>query len=267
MTSLTRGRSPQLSPFAWTILLCALSTLCTVLPSTRASSQQPYSGEGAAACLECHESATVMGIRDTPHADFDDPRSPAARQQCESCHGPSKIHMEFPMQVGNIVFTKHGKTPIAERNQICLECHNQDQQAHWNEGSHGKEIACASCHVMHQPTDPSLVKAGQAQRCGECHADILEKAPDPAPHRLTGPNAMACTECHNPHGPTTLASCNGCHRQDAAALARQTPKARGYHERAVSQKIDCIACHKGFVHAMPQVSFDESPSGNTPSGE
>jgi len=255
MSVVIRDRNRSCIPIRLVCLLWA------VLAAALASAQQPYSGDGAVACLECHESDTVMGILDTPHADFDDPRTPASREQCESCHGPSATHMEFPMQVGNIVFTKHGKTSIAQRNQTCLECHNTGEQAHWDEGAHGKEIACASCHVMHKPSDPSLVKAGQAQRCGKCHDDILEKAPAPAPHPLTGADAISCTECHNPHGPTTLTSCNGCHRQDSTALARQSPKARGYHERAVSQKIDCTACHKGFVHAMPQVTFSEAPAG------
>jgi nitrate/TMAO reductase-like tetraheme cytochrome c subunit len=234
--------------------------LLSVLFVVPASAQQEYSGEGAAACLECHESERVMGIRDTPHANFDDPKSPASREQCESCHGPSATHMQFPMQVGNIVFTQHGKTPIHDRNQVCLECHNEGEQAHWNEGAHGKELSCATCHIMHKPADPSLVQKNQARDCGECHTDILETAPDATTHPLTGENAMYCTECHNPHGPTNLKSCISCHTQDPPTLAKQSPKAQEYHGRAVSQKIDCTDCHKGFVHAMEPITLGPPPS-------
>ena len=221
--------------------------------------QQGFSSEGALACLECHESEKVMGIRETPHADFDDPRSPASREQCESCHGPSATHMQFPMQVGNIVFTQHGKTPIHDRNQSCLECHNEGEQRHWNEGAHGKELSCAACHIMHVPADPSLVKENQAQACGECHSDILETAPTAATHPLKGEKAIYCTECHNPHGPTNLKSCIGCHAQDAPTLAKQSPKAQDYHGRGISEKIKCTTCHKGFVHAMEPISFAAPP--------
>jgi DmsE family decaheme c-type cytochrome len=196
-----------------------------------------------------------MGILDTPHADFDDPRSPASREQCESCHGPSATHMEFPMQVGNIVFSTHGKTPISARNQTCLECHHEGKEAHWNEGAHGQKLDCSSCHIMHLPKDPTLAKAGQAQRCAECHSEALSTAPKETPHPLTGEHAINCTECHNPHGPTDLAACNACHAQDDATLSRQTARARDYHERARTRKIDCTACHKGFVHAMPVFDF------------
>lgn len=222
--------------------------------SAVAQPDQPASGEGAAACLGCHENPSVMEIVETPHANFDDPRSPASRDQCESCHGPSATHIDFPMQVGNIRFTKHAKTPVAERNATCLECHQDDAAPHWGEGAHGKNLACNDCHVLHRRSDPQLAHEGQAARCGTCHDQILETAPVTAAHRLTGSDAMACGACHDPHGPTSLAACVQCHPQDAASLARQPAKARSYHERAVTRKIDCTACHKGFVHALPVIS-------------
>ena len=145
MSTNIRSWNPGHSRFSTTsptlvALTIAALTIAAALPilllDGPASAQQAPSGEGAAACLVCHESEKVMGIVDTPHANFDDPRSPASRQQCESCHGPSATHMEFPMQVGNIVFTKHGKTTIADRNKACLACHNRGAQAHWNDGPH-----------------------------------------------------------------------------------------------------------------------------------
>lgn len=217
--------------------------------------EQPYSGEGFEACLKCHESEKIVGIKQTAHADFDDPRSPAAKEQCESCHGPSAIHMEFPMQVGNIVFTKHGKTPVSARNRQCLSCHDKGDRAHWNEGAHGRELACNNCHTIHKPKDPMLQTAGQVERCADsCHEKILETAPANASHRFSGKDAMYCTQCHNPHGPTSLTACAECHEQDEAAFAKQTPRARGYHERAIEKGIECTECHKGFVHALPVIT-------------
>jgi nitrate/TMAO reductase-like tetraheme cytochrome c subunit len=237
------------------VLALIATGVSAALVLTTASAQQPFSHEGALACLQCHESDKVMGIADTPHADFDNPRSPASsHEQCESCHGPSATHMQFPMQVGNIVFTKHAKTPLAERNQACLQCHEDGEQAHWSEGVHGRKLSCPSCHVIHQPNDPTLAIEGQAQRCGECHEPILTTAPTNAPHPISGEEALSCTQCHNPHGKTSLATCVGCHAQDQQTLARQTPKARDYHERAVSREIPCTSCHKAIVHAMPQIS-------------
>jgi nitrate/TMAO reductase-like tetraheme cytochrome c subunit len=246
------------NPGLFRITLATL-TLALLLIAVPASTEQAASGEGAAACLRCHENETVIGMLKTPHADFENPRAPAAREQCESCHGPSAKHMEFPMQVGNIVFTKHGKTPVPERNKMCLACHHEGEQAQWGEGEHGESLSCASCHQMHAPKDPTLNTVNQARDCGTCHEEVLPTAPTASSHPLTGEKAMYCTQCHNPHGRTDLTSCIECHEQDAAALAKQTEKVRGYHQRALSEKIDCTSCHKGFVHSMPLLTLSEVP--------
>jgi len=242
-------------------LITRLASIAFVgLVFARSGLAQPPSGQGAQACLACHESEKVMGILETPHAKIDDPRTPASQEQCESCHGPSGTHMEFPMQVGNIMFTKHSKTPIAIRNRTCLACHHEGERAHWDDGPHGEKLACNDCHVMHVRKDPALSKADQAQQCSVCHPKILETAPANAVHPLTGKKAFRCTECHNPHGTTSLTSCNACHLQDPVHWARESEKARSYHERALAKQIECTSCHKGFVHALPALTQIEAPS-------
>ena len=219
---------------------------------------QRYTAEGARACLKCHESDTIMGIVDTPHANRKDPNTPAAGHQCESCHGPSATHMEFPLQVGNIRFSKHdASTAPAERDRACLECHTNGNQADWKMGPHGfEEIACVNCHSIHKSRDPALSAQLQTQQCTEaCHKQIIETAPMPSAHRITGEDRMLCTTCHNPHGPIELSLCNSCHPQIPEAFALQPAKARDYHERALSKEIACTDCHKTFVHAAPDLTI------------
>lgn len=223
-------------------------------PRQSAPTVQPASGEGAAVCLACHENPRIMEIVDTPHANFKDPRSPASKEQCESCHGPSGTHVNFPMQVGNIRFTKHGKTPIAERNATCLACHAKGAVSHWDESAHAKKLQCGSCHTIHKRKQPSPVRADASKRCATCHPAILSTAPVTSPHPLVGEHAMTCSQCHNPHEAKNLTACLDCHPQNAQTLVRQSPKAQEYHVRALSEKIDCTACHKGFVHALPQIT-------------
>ncbi len=88
-----------------------LGALAVASPASSQPKAQ-YSEEGATACLDCHETKRVMGIVDTVHANFDDPRTPAAQKQCQSCHGPSSVHMRFPMQVDNIHFGKASTTAV-----------------------------------------------------------------------------------------------------------------------------------------------------------
>jgi predicted CXXCH cytochrome family protein len=208
---------------------------------------------GAVACLKCHESKTVMGILDTPHAKASDPRSPAARQQCEACHGPSARHMEYPMQIGNIRFTKQSTTSAVEQNKACLACHHDGEREHWNAGPHGfDEISCATCHKAHRPKDPVLLKEHQTQSCTDsCHAKVLDQAQQHSTHPVMG-GEITCADCHNPHGPIRSDRCALCHPQVSEAFAKQPQKAREFHETAKAKGIDCMRCHAGIAHAIPE---------------
>lgn len=210
---------------------------------------------GVETCLRCHDTRKIETVFETPHMkEGSSLDSPAAREQCESCHGPSARHVRFPLHVGNIRFTRRDDTTTkAARNRACLECHRGDERAHWESSPHGfDEITCVDCHVVHAVSDPILVEATQTKRCAEsCHLEILEKQPVATPHPFQGEDAVLCTACHDPHGPFDQTACLDCHPWQPKDLAAQGPKARGYHERAISQEISCTECHQGFVHPLP----------------
>src|SRR5688572_6396111 len=58
-----------------------------------ASEGQSYVGETK--CLECH-SEQLKGYEGSPHHRVADPRTPASKQGCESCHGAGSKHAEDP---------------------------------------------------------------------------------------------------------------------------------------------------------------------------
>ena len=236
--------------------LTSMPTHAEEMGEDYSAKHQAFSQGGAKACLKCHESEKIMGILDTPHANPDDPKTPAAEHQCESCHGPSATHMNFPLQVGNIRFSKHdASTDTKARDEACLNCHKTGQQANWKMGPHGFEnVACVDCHSLHKSRDPALSSQLQTQQCTEaCHKPIISTAPEKSAHPLLGDKRMLCTTCHNPHGPLELSMCSSCHTQSQESFAKQTPKARGYHQRALSEGIACTDCHKAFVHAAPEI--------------
>ena len=139
-------------------LVCAL-----LLLGLSARAQHEYANEGAQACLACHESERIMGIRETPHADFDNPRSPAARQQCESCHGPSARHMQFPMHVGNIRFSTHdASAPVDPRNATCMKCHGTSEHHEaWENSPHGFEGIALEAPTRNLGPEAALIGAGK----------------------------------------------------------------------------------------------------------
>jgi predicted CXXCH cytochrome family protein len=239
-------------------LAAGVIVVLTMLGTSNALAQQDYADGGARACLKCHENEKIMGILETPHANREDSRTPAAREKCESCHGPSGTHMKFPMQVGNIRFSKHDEsTSAAKRDSACLECHKNGAGENWKMGPHGFEkLSCPSCHSIHKSRDPFLSQEDQTLMCTDaCHEKIVKEALAKSPHPFFGEKKILCTSCHNPHGPLDMAVCSECHPQNSDEFAKQVPKTRGYHERALRENIDCIDCHKAFVHAPPEITL------------
>jgi hypothetical protein len=221
-------------------------------------SQPEYSEEKAVACLDCHGTPEVLAIVDTVHANFDDPRTPAAQRQCQSCHGPSKVHMQFPMQVENVHFGKGSATDPKAQNQTCLACHENGESG-WNASAHGFEnVLCSACHNMHNPEKVVPARAKVSEGCGAagCHEDLVlgSKASDLS--HATGAvlgdkGGIVCSDCHDPHGPLSSGRCGDCHHQTAPVLALQKEKARRFHEVARERGTECMRCHRGISHPLP----------------
>ena len=100
-------------------------------------------------------------LKGTPHAQAKNPRSPAATQGCESCHGPGQAHVDDDAK-GNI--RKFAQIKPAEINQTCLTCHNRGEHAGWEGSGHERRnLSCTTCHSVHSPKSAGA-PAGQADR-------------------------------------------------------------------------------------------------------
>jgi nitrate/TMAO reductase-like tetraheme cytochrome c subunit len=231
-----------------------------------ANARSEYSEEGAKACIDCHETDYVMGILETAHAKASDTRTPAAQKECQSCHGPSATHMQFPMQVANLRFGKASQTKPEVQNEMCLECHADGTQKEWHASAHGFEkVVCSSCHSMHDPAKIVPTEANLDHGCGtgECHGTLMGEASSSdfshaVGKQLGDQGTLTCTGCHNPHGPLASNRCIDCHPQTPEVLAKESEKARRYHEVAERKGTECIRCHKGMAHPIPPLALEQS---------
>jgi nitrate/TMAO reductase-like tetraheme cytochrome c subunit len=251
------------------IQIAAATTLVWLVwaPSVwAAAAAQKYSDEGAKACLDCHETEYIMGILKTAHGKVEDPTTPAATRECQSCHGPSAKHMMFPMQVENMHFGKKSTSEPASQNESCLECHKDGHRENWKAGAHGFEkVTCSTCHSMHDPQKvvPSRAEVKATCTAAGCH-DLMLKQAEPAEFthalgkNLSQKGALTCSGCHNPHGPLESERCFECHAQTAEVLAKESEKAKRFHEVATAKGTSCIRCHKGIAHPIRPLVLEES---------
>ena len=215
--------------------------------------------ERVKACLDCHGNAHILGIAETVHANFDDPRTPAAQKQCQSCHGPSAVHMKFPMQVENLHFTENSNAKASLQNEACLGCHQRGAREEWKASAHGfDDLVCSTCHSIHDPAKIVPAKATLSGGCSVdgCHATLmgeegLAQYSHAVGQRIGDKGQMTCTGCHNPHGPLNSRRCLDCHAQSPDVLSKQSEKAQRFHGVAQQKGTECIRCHKGIAHPIP----------------
>ncbi len=233
-------------------LLAGMAILACPAMATRADEAgQPPKDlvlKGDARCTSCHEetdSPNVLRIGKSRHGTRADARTPT----CTNCHGQSDAH-EKEANAGarkpakpDVTFKKGSLTPVALRNEACMDCHQTDaERMHWKGSAHeGRDVACASCHQVHTDHDAVRDKRTQPEVCFACHKDQRANANKPS-HHPVAEGRMTCSDCHNPHGTlgekllakdTVNDTCYQCHAEKRGPLL--------WPHQPVED--DCTNCH------------------------
>ena len=192
-------------------------------------------------CITCHENQSLKG---TPHGRERDARTPAAKQGCESCHGPGQAHVDAEDNKGHIrAFNR--KTVARDTSAMCLSCHTKGNHVLWEGSAHdARNMSCASCHSVHagKSVQGQLTHATQDALCITCHKPQVLKTRRQA-HMPVREGAMSCSSCHNPHGTTNVKllktgnwineSCASCHAEKRGPFL---------YEHAAGRE-SCVSCH------------------------
>ncbi|MDE2184478.1 MAG: DmsE family decaheme c-type cytochrome [Alphaproteobacteria bacterium] len=246
--------------FAILSLLCGLM-VCMATPTLaadapRATNDAALSAGGSATCMQCHNSAPVSDILKTPHAMKGDARSPFGQQGCEACHGPSDAHASgfakgTPTEPG-IRFNGPNASPVAQRNQVCLGCHQDAKRMDWDSSKHhANNLACVSCHTIHVAKDPVLVRTTQPEKCFSCHAQQRAESFQYSHHPIRE-GKVVCSDCHNPHGSagpsqlkefTVNQTCYNCHADKRGPMLWEHQPVRE----------NCLNCHTPHGSSQPRL--------------
>jgi DmsE family decaheme c-type cytochrome len=192
-------------------------------------------------CEDCHgDDEAVLPIGKTKHGTTADVRTPS----CAACHGESEGHKKASSKVKpDRTFSKSSTTPIAERSAACLSCHDKDsQRSHWAGSTHdARDLACTSCHVVHNGYDKVRDKRAQSELCFTCHKEQRSQINKPSHHPLAE-GKMACGDCHNVHGSvgpklmkrdSVVETCYTCHMEKRGPFV--------HNHEPVDE--DCGTCH------------------------
>jgi DmsE family decaheme c-type cytochrome len=215
----------------------------------------PATYVGMSTCEGCHEEI-VAAFNKSAHAAI----GVAARtkkwkeQACESCHGPGSIHAES-MSVDDI--RNPSKLSGYRADEACLECHSQkDMHVSWIGSSHEKNnVSCVSCHSVHKGAEALRPRrfASENELCASCHASTRASFHQPYGHRIDQ-NAMACVDCHNPHGSILKAAINTTFANDEVCLKCHSNIRGPFVYQHAPVKLDgCTSCHVPHGSANPKM--------------
>jgi DmsE family decaheme c-type cytochrome len=220
------------------------------------ASDASYVGQDT--CLTCHQD-TIGSYADSPHHRAADPRTPAATQGCESCHGPGSKHIEDPV---NVKPKRFSEMSADDATATCLSCHTRGEHALWEGSQHdSRGVSCVTCHSVHNPVSEKgqLKKATQTEICASCHRDKASKV-DRSGHMPVREGKMQCSTCHNIHGSTNVKllrkgdsiseSCTSCHAEKRGPfLWEHAPSRDG-----------CTTCHDPHGSANDRMLVSKPPS-------
>jgi len=245
--------------------------LITLFPSSMASlwaadAESPGNAAylGSEVCKGCHQQAyetfsdTLMG-----KIFFNAPRTPEEARGCEACHGPASNHLAA-VATGKkykriITFRDDSPQPVAERNAICLGCHESGLRMHWRGSQHEfADLACTNCHTILKRISPDkqLAKETEIETCFQCHTDRRAQLRRFSRHPMRE-GKVVCSDCHNPHGGpgrnlvknTVNETCYQCHAEKRGPFLWEHQPVRE----------SCTVCHDPHGTTQPRMLVQRSP--------
>ena len=254
-----------------------------VIPNIRtASGSEGYAGIDT--CKGCHEDK-YEGFVKSMHGKQENPRTPAAKEGCESCHGSGADHANAGggKGVGGI-FSFDKKVDANSKSLKCLSCHEETTHlAFWDNGRHKSAgISCDNCHSIHGGAEKSL-KAAPPELCFGCHKNIMMMVNKQSHHPIKE-GRMNCTSCHNPHGgfgekmikaDSVNELCYECHAEKRGPFRWEHPPVvenclnchqihGSNHNYMLVRKPPqlCQSCHDVGIHAMPMYNSRDTFKGS-----
>ena len=223
-------------------LLAPLQDAARAAQAARQAKQADATFVGQDTCVACHEDM-MRGVADSLHGKAAHPRSPAAAQGCETCHGPGSAHIEDPGDPTTI--KRLDEMAPRDASETCLSCHTKSPHTLWAGSAHdARNLSCTTCHSVHDPVAPKaqLKAESELELCGTCHRTQTLKVRRVA-HMPLVEDKMACSSCHNPHGATNVKQLKVGNWINESCISCHTDKRGPFLFEHAAGRESCVTCH------------------------
>ena len=214
----------------------------------------PATYVGSETCQACHEDI-FKGFQRNRHHAVEVGGKNWNGKACEACHGPGSKHAESASATDIV---NPSKIRPMESERICLSCHkNTFVHSGRIQGGHGRnQVACVSCHSMHNASTEGLTTGRNRQinaQCAKCHVQTWAEFQKPHKHFLPE-GAMSCIDCHNPHGSFLPRMLNTVNANEPACIRCHSDKRGPFTFEHPPVKMEgCRSCHEPHGSANPRM--------------
>lgn len=143
---------------------------------------------------------------------------------------------------------------VTDNIAFCTSCHSMGTayeeyktSVHYRNAS-GVRAICTDCHVPKE-WGPYVIAKIEATR--DLVAEI--RGTIDTPEKFSAKRLELAQRVWARMEATDSRECRNCHAFDTMNVADQTKDAQAQHPRAITKHDTCISCHKGVVHAMPDL--------------
>jgi DmsE family decaheme c-type cytochrome len=201
--------------------------------------------EKSSLCIDCHQELAAGLVGSAHQLSTNSRLKTSLAVGCIGCHDGWEKHVDDP-SAENI--SNPGRLLLSDQAQLCGRCHlGPHQAAMVSTDPHSRaNIACLSCHTIHNNQNTGLVKDETQNFCAVCHTTVAAEFKRRSVHPLESGN-IQCTSCHNLSGLKDPAlatghdwSCQSCHTEKSGPFIYEHPVV----EKHLINGGGCTECHE-----------------------
>ncbi len=155
------------------------------------------------------------------------------------------------------VFTMHETIDYTSSTKFCVSCHSmQENYKEYKQSLHfknayGVRAQCRQCHI---PTsDPVAFLKAKLGGINDIYNEFVTGKIN-TPEKFEANRLVLAEQVWAMMRATNSATCKSCHSYAAMNASLQTPAAAAAMKMAAEKDMNCIDCHKGIVHELPQMA-------------